>query len=41
MVESGADVNIADNWQHTPLYYASRKGFSEIARILVMAGAVG
>jgi ankyrin repeat protein len=39
LVEAGADVNIADRQQTTPLQHARRRGYVEIARILENAGA--
>ena len=39
LVEAGADVNIADRQQVTPLQHARRRGYTEMARILEAAGA--
>jgi ankyrin repeat protein len=39
LVEAGADVNIADRQNITPLQHARRRGYVEIARILENAGA--
>jgi len=39
LVEAGADVNIADRQQVTPLQHARRRGYVEMARILESAGA--
>ncbi len=41
LVEHGADVNLADNLQRTALYYASERGYNEIAEMLLTAGAEG
>ena len=41
LCEFHADVNMADNLQHTALYYASERGYNEIVEILLMAGAEG
>ncbi len=41
LVEHGANVNLADNLQHTALYYASERGYNEITEILLTAGAEG
>ena len=39
LVEAGADVNIADRQNVTPLQHARRRGYVEMARILENAGA--
>jgi ankyrin repeat protein len=39
LVEAGADVNIADRQQVTPLQHARRRGYVEMARVLEAAGA--
>ena len=39
LVEAGADVNIPDRQGITPLSHARRRGYSEMARVLEMAGA--
>ncbi|WP_183599855.1 ankyrin repeat domain-containing protein [Paenibacillus phyllosphaerae] len=39
LIEHGADVNIPDHDRVTPLQHARNKGFKEIERILVAAGA--
>ena len=39
LVEAGADVNIPDRQGTTPLGHARRRGYSEMARVLEMAGA--
>jgi uncharacterized protein len=39
LVESGADVNLADSQGVTPLAHAQRQGYAEIAAILQDAGA--
>lgn len=39
LVEAGADVNIPDRQGITPLGHARRRGYSEMARVLEMAGA--
>lgn len=39
LIDHGADVNIADRDQVTPLQHAREKGFTEIERILIKAGA--
>ena len=41
LAEHLANVNLADNFQHTALYYASERGYNEIVEILLMAGAEG
>ena len=41
LVEHRADVNAADNLQHTALYYAGERGFTEIVELLLAAGAEG
>jgi len=35
------EVNAADNLQHTALYYAGERGFTEIVELLLTAGAEG
>ncbi|KAB2331582.1 hypothetical protein F7731_18590 [Cytobacillus depressus] len=39
LIEHGADVNIPDNDKVTPLQHAREKGFNEIEKILLKAGA--
>jgi uncharacterized protein len=39
LIEHGADVNIPDNNNVTPLQYAREKGFNEIEKILLEAEA--
>jgi ankyrin repeat protein len=39
LVAAGANVNIADRDGVTPLSHARKSGYSEMARILVAAGA--
>ncbi|MGF9966138.1 ankyrin repeat domain-containing protein [Bacillus rhizoplanae] len=39
LIEHGADVNIPDNNKVTPLQHARKKGFKEIEKILLKAGA--
>lgn len=39
LIEHGADVNLADSDGVTPLQHARKKGFTEIERLLVQAGA--
>ena len=39
LVENGANVNLVDNLQNSPLFYASEKGYTEIVEILLLAGA--
>ncbi|MGM7723207.1 ankyrin repeat domain-containing protein [Metabacillus sp. Hm71] len=39
LIEHGADVNIPDNNKVTPLQHAREKGFKEIGKILLKAGA--
>jgi ankyrin repeat protein len=39
LVEAGADVNIADRQNITPLQHARRRGYVEMARILEASGA--
>ena len=39
LVENGANVNLVDNSQNSPLFYASEKGYTEIVEILLLAGA--
>ena len=41
LVERHAEVNAADNLQHTALYYAGERGFTEIVELLLSAGAEG
>ena len=41
LVERHAEVNAADNLQHTALYYAVERGFTEIVELLLTAGAEG
>ena len=41
LVECNAEVNVADNLQHTALYYAGERGFVEIVELLLVAGAEG
>lgn len=38
-LERHADVNAADNRQHTALYYAGERGSTEIIEMLLTAGA--
>ena len=37
LVEHHAEVNAADNLQHTALYYAGERGFTEIVELLLAA----
>jgi len=39
LVDAGADVNLADGDGVTPLAHARQRGYTEIAEILVAAGA--
>jgi ankyrin repeat protein len=39
LVKSGANVNLADRDGVTPLRHARKRGFSEIEKILIAAGA--
>ncbi len=39
LIAAGANVNIADNNGITPLQHAKRRGFKEIAQLLILAGA--
>jgi uncharacterized protein len=39
LIEHGADVNIPDGNNVTPLQHASERGFNEIEQILMDAGA--
>jgi ankyrin repeat protein len=39
LIEYGADVNIPDKENVTPLQHAREKGFKEIEKILLKAGA--
>ena len=39
LLQNGADVNIKDDKQGSPLHYASLKGHSEIAKLLLLYGA--
>ena len=39
LVENGANVNIVDSLENSPLFYASEKGYTEIVEILLHAGA--
>ena len=41
LVERHAEVNAANNLQHTALYYAGERGFTEIVELLLAAGAEG
>ena len=41
LVERHAEVNAVDNRQHTALYYAGERGFTEIVELLLAAGAEG
>jgi ankyrin repeat protein/L-ascorbate metabolism protein UlaG (beta-lactamase superfamily) len=41
LIESGAPVNAKDSEGHTPLYYATRHGNTEVARALKAKGAKG
>ena len=41
LVEHQANVNQADNFQRTALYYAGERGYNEITEILLAAGAEG
>jgi ankyrin repeat protein len=41
LVAHGADVNLVDNFQQTALYYAGERGYNEIVKTLLMAGAEG
>lgn len=41
LTEHHADVNIADNLQHTALYYAGERGYNEIVEMLLENGAEG
>ena len=41
LIAARAAVNVADNLQHTALYYASERGFGEIVEMLLLAGAEG
>ena len=41
LVKRHAEVNAADNLQHTALYYAGERGFTEIVELLLAAGAEG
>ena len=40
LIDHGADVNIPDNNNVTPLQHAKKQGFKEIENILIAAGAV-
>ncbi|WP_155593837.1 ankyrin repeat domain-containing protein [Lysinibacillus cavernae] len=40
LIEHGADVNIPDNNNVTPLQHAKQRGFKEIEQILIAAGAI-
>lgn len=40
LIDHGADVNIPDNDNVTPLQHAKKQGFKEIENILIEAGAV-
>jgi len=40
LIDHGADVNIPDNNNVTPLQHAKKQGFKEIEIILIVAGAV-
>lgn len=39
LIDHGADVNIPDNDNVTPLQHAKKQGFKEIENILFAAGA--
>ena len=41
LIEAGADVNMADNLQHTALHYAAERGYNQIVEMLLAAGAEG
>ena len=35
LIESGAEVNVADKWSKTPLHYAADHGRKEVAQLLI------
>jgi len=39
LIEAGADVNKADNWSHTPMYYACLHGLVTMTQLLSSHGA--
>lgn len=39
IIAAGADVNVKDHWENTPLTLAARYTLTEVARILLSAGA--
>ena len=39
LIDKGADVDKANNYGQTPLYFACRRGFPECARLLIDKGA--
>ena len=39
LLEGGANVNVKDNFDQTPLIFASMKGELKVAQVLVDAGA--
>ena len=39
LIEAGADINLANNDDYTPLFVASQKGHMEVVRELLAAGA--
>jgi ankyrin repeat protein len=40
LIAHGADVNLKSNGLRTALYYAKRKEFAEIVRVLIENGAI-
>lgn len=39
LIETGADVNLRDDLDYTPLHYAARQGQAEVAELLIATGA--
>ena len=34
------DLSVRDNWKRTPLFYAAKKGYREMALLLIQTGAL-
>ena len=39
LIDAGANMEIADNYGHTPFFIACSRGFTEIAGVLLKFGA--